>query len=110
MLRAALRTSIAFSEGDITDFYFQQLTNCLDSNYEFTIKSGIFDCPQNAAIFGGNRSFPVSGVASDHNYSFTVDKSTRKAIWTNSPKDYSFQAKNAKYRELGVIGFGSPIN
>jgi hypothetical protein len=105
VLRASLRTYIAFNQEDNTDFYFQQLKTCLELHYDFTIKSGIFDCPKNAAIFGGSRSFPISGPASNHHYSIKVNKNTHTAIWTNSPIDYSTFSSKAKYSGAGVIGF-----
>lgn len=106
-LRAALRTSLGIGQvmdmgGDI----ITQLETCLTMKSPFTIKNGIFDCPANARIFGGARSFKMSDSFQTRSYSIKVDATKYKAIFTYGPLDLTSIALKGAYDSGSVVRFG----
>ena len=106
-LRAALRT--AFGNGQLEDlggFIYQQLFTCLVNKRAFTVKSGVFDCPSNAKLFGGNRSFPVKGNFATRSYSIAFSSDKRSATLTYSALNFKSIALTGRCEDSSVVRFG----
>ncbi|MEN9970955.1 MAG: hypothetical protein RL146_256 [Actinomycetota bacterium] len=106
-LRAALRTASGNGQlEDIGGFIYQQLYTCLGNKKPFTIKAGVFDCPSNAKIFGGNRSFPVKGNFATRSYSIAFSPDKRSATLTYSALNYKTIALTGRCEDGSVVRFG----
>lgn len=106
-LRAALRTSLGSGQAeDLGGYIYQQLFTCLKGKKPFTTKGGVFDCPSNAAIFGGDRSFDLEGNFASRSYSIVVDSVKSTATMTYGPLKYSSLALTGVYESGSVVRFG----
>jgi len=106
-LRAALRTSLGNGQTeDLGGYIYQQLFTCLKDKKPFTTKSGVFDCPSNAAIFGGDRSFKLQGSFATRSYSIVINSIKRTATMTYGPANYSKLALTGTYDSGSVVRFG----
>jgi len=106
-LRAALRTSLGNGQTeDLGGYIYQQLFTCLTDKKPFTTKNGVFDCPSNAAIFGGDRSFKLQGNFATRSYSIVIIPSKYRATMTYGPANYSKLALTGVYESGSVIRFG----
>ncbi|MBJ7281345.1 MAG: hypothetical protein JHD31_05735 [Rhodoluna sp.] len=106
-LRASLRTSLGNGQVmDIGGDIFQQLETCLISKFAFTVQNGVFDCPANARIFGGERSFKMRDTFKTRSYSITIDKRKYTATLTYGPTDLTNIALTGTYESGSVVRFG----
>ena len=106
-LRAALRTSLGNGQTeDLGGYIYQQLLTCLKDKKPFTTKNGVFDCPSNAAIFGGERSFKLQGSFATRSYSIVINSIKRTATITYGPANYSKLALTGTYDSGSVVRFG----
>jgi uncharacterized Zn-binding protein involved in type VI secretion len=106
-LRAALRTSLGNGQTeDLGGYIYQQLLTCLKDKKPFTTKNGVFDCPSNAVIFGGDRSFKLQGSFATRNYSIVINSIKRTATMTYGPANYSKLALTGTYDSGSVVRFG----
>lgn len=106
-LRAAMRTALGNGETeDLGGFIYQQLFTCLAGKKPFTITDGYFDCPSNAAIFGGTSGFNLNGNFASRSNSIEVNQSKFTATLTFGPIKYSELANSAVYGSGSVIRFG----
>lgn len=106
-LRAALRTSLGNGQTeDLGGYINQQLFTCLKGEKPFTVKSGVFDCPSNAKIFGGERSFKLQGSFATRSYSIVTNSSKFTATMTYGPANYSKLALTGSYDSGSVVRFG----
>jgi hypothetical protein len=106
-LRAAMRTALGNGQTeDLGGYIYQQLLTCLKGKKPFTITDDYFDCPSNAAIFGGARGFNLHGNFASRSYSIEVNKLKFTATLTYGPLKYSEIANSAVYGSGSVIRFG----
>lgn len=106
-LRAALRTASGNGQlEDLGGFIYQQLFTCLGNKRPFTLKAGVFDCPSNAKIFGGHRSFPVKGDFATRSYSIAFSPDKRSATLTYSALNYKSIALTGRCEDSSVVRFG----
>ena len=106
-LRAALRASMGNGQlEDLGGFLYQQLYTCLIGSRPFTVKGGVFDCPSNASLFGGNHSFNLVGDFATRHYKIDIDSSNRRAKITYSQLDLTALANTATYDSGSVVRFG----
>lgn len=106
-LRAALRTSLGSGQTeDLGGYIYQQLFTCLKGKKPFTSKGGVFDCPSNAAVFGGDRSFDLQGNFATRSYSIVVDSAKSTATMTYGPLNYLSLALTGVYESGSVVRFG----
>lgn len=106
-LRAALRTASGNGQlEDLGGLIYQQLFTCLVNKRAFTVKAGVFDCPSNAKIFGGNRSFPVKGNFATRSYSIVFSSDKKSATLTYSALNYKSIALTGKCEDGSVVRFG----
>lgn len=106
-LRAALRTASGNGQlEDLGGFIYQQLFTCLGNKRAYTVKAGVFDCPSNAKIFGGNRSFPVKGNFATRSYSIAFSSDKRSATLTYSALNYKSIALTGRCEDGSVVRFG----
>ncbi len=106
-LRAALRTSLGNGQSeDLGGYIYQQLFTCLKGKKPFTVKSGVFDCPSNAKIFGGERRFKLQGSFATRSYSIVINSSKFTATMTYGPANYSKLALTGTYDSGSVVRFG----
>ena len=105
-LRASLRTAIGMGMlEDITGFVLSQLETCLTEKYKFTIKNGVFDCPDNAGIFGGSEKFPLVATFKTKGYKIVVNQKNRTATVEYTPRSFAKIALTGAYRGGAVVGF-----
>lgn len=106
-LRAALRTATGNGQlEDLGGHIYQQLFTCLKNKRPFTLKNGIFDCPSNAKLFGGDRSFPVKGNFATRSYSIVFSPDKRSATLTYGPSDFTRIALTGRCVDGSVVRFG----
>jgi hypothetical protein len=106
-LRASLRSSIGM--GQVTDIggdIIQQLMTCLVNKSAFTVINGVFDCPANAKVFGGERSFKLRDNFATRSYAISIDKKKHTAIFTYGPRDFTGIALTGVYDSGSVVRFG----
>lgn len=105
-LRAALRTSTGMGQlMDLGGDIYQQLVTCLSNKSPFTVEDGIFNCPANAEIFGGNSSIAMMGEFATRSYSISIDEVAYTAILTYGPRDFSKVALRGSYEGGSVVSF-----
>jgi len=106
-LRAALRTATGNGQlEDLGGHIYQQLFTCLKNKRPFTVKNGIFDCPSNAKVFGGDRSFPVKGNFASRSYSIKFSSNNQKATLAYGPRNYTSIALTGRCEDGSVVRFG----
>jgi hypothetical protein len=106
-LRAALRTATGNGQlEDLGGHIYQQLFTCLKNKRPFTVKNGIFDCPSNAKLFGGDRSFPVKGNFASRSYSIKFSSNNQKATLAYGPRNYTSIALTGRCEDGSVVRFG----
>lgn len=98
-LRAAMRTWLSMSENasSLAASYRQEISTCLSTGEEFSIKSGVFNCPGNAKYFFGTKPFKLKQQLLSGGFWFKVNKESRTATLTHLAPRYDAWAKTARW-------------
>ncbi len=111
-IRASLRTAIAMSglgPWALGQTPYEQMQDCFNNKYSFTVKSGYFSCPQNVRFWPepSSTSFPLILKTYKGGYVIKIDVKTRSATMTYYAPNFVEVARHAFWSKgSSVINFG----
>jgi len=111
-LRASLRTAIAMSglgPWALGQTPYEQMQDCFNNKYSFTVKSGYFSCPQNVRFWPApsSTSFPLILKTYEGGYVIKIEVKTRSATMTYYAPNFVEVARHAIWSKgSSVINFG----